>query len=219
MQPIDPARAAQPYYIALFKFNSSTRLDLLLRNPSPMYWPRTRTHPGSIKNPSNNSKTKTWKRFRKGHFHFHFQLIIFLIWRFNGRTKVLLIFCNLYAVHKNNASRTHQKHIKETTEMQLPDDKSITESFCNVGFEYIWRWNLLMLGCVNMMLQSGCLPTIKISSNTCSGLSGSEIPGGGWSITKMFLRMALFFRTVNTGIFFSFSSAMVIIPFDKEIDC
>lgn len=76
-----------------------------------------------------------------------------------------------------------------------------------------------MLGCVNMMLQSGCLPTIKISSNTCSGLSGSEIPGGGWSITKMFLRMALFFRTVNTGIFFSFSSAMVIIPFDKEIDC
>lgn len=56
-----------------------------------------------------------------------------------------------------------------------------------------------MLGCSKVMLQSGCLPTTKISSDSFSDSSDKA----GLSSRKMFLRIALFFSTENTGIFLS----------------
>lgn len=59
-----------------------------------------------------------------------------------------------------------------------------------------------MLGCVSMMSQSGWRPTRRMSS---LGFDGEGC--GGLLRMKMFLRIALFFRTVNTGILHSSSSS------------
>lgn len=58
-----------------------------------------------------------------------------------------------------------------------------------------------MLGCVSIMLQSGCRPRI---------ITSSSFPGFGKLLSmKMFLRIAPFFRTVKTGIFLSLRSGLL----------